>query len=80
LYAEFGEFCDEYDLSDSWKKTKKIKFDVVLEIKKRDKSQFSIRLQSDWARLEHLLPPLGRLGSCRFQPFNTFQPFQSLKA
>ena len=30
-YAEIGEFWDEYDLSDFWKKTKKVKFDVVLE-------------------------------------------------
>jgi hypothetical protein len=30
-YAEIGEFWDEHDLSDFWKKTKTIKFDVVLE-------------------------------------------------
>ena len=30
-YAEIGEFWDEHDLSDFSKKTKKIKFDVVLE-------------------------------------------------
>ena len=30
-YAEIGEFWDEHDLSDFWKKTKKVKFDVVLE-------------------------------------------------
>jgi CopG antitoxin of type II toxin-antitoxin system len=30
-YAEIGEFWDEHDLSDSWKKTKKVQFDVVLE-------------------------------------------------
>lgn len=29
-YAEIGEFWDEHDLSDFWKKTKKVKFDVVL--------------------------------------------------
>jgi hypothetical protein len=30
-YAEIGEFWDEHDLSDFWKKTKKVKFDLVLE-------------------------------------------------
>src|SRR5438309_5021877 len=30
-YAEIGEFWNEHDLSDFWKKTKKVKFDVVLE-------------------------------------------------
>jgi len=30
-YAETGEFWDEHDLSDFWKKTRKVKFDVVLE-------------------------------------------------
>ena len=30
-YAEIGEFWDEHGLSDFWKKTKKVKFDVVLE-------------------------------------------------
>jgi len=30
-YSEIGEFWDEHDLSDFWKKTKKVKFDVVLE-------------------------------------------------
>jgi hypothetical protein len=30
-YAEIGEFWDEHDLSDFWNKTKKVKFDVVLE-------------------------------------------------
>lgn len=30
-YAEMGEFWDEHDLSDFWKKTRKAKFDVVLE-------------------------------------------------
>jgi hypothetical protein len=30
-YAEIGEFWDEHDLSDFWKKTRKVKFDVVLE-------------------------------------------------
>ncbi|HEX9272305.1 MAG TPA: CopG family antitoxin [Candidatus Binatia bacterium] len=30
-YAEIGEFWDEHALSDFWKKTKKVKFDVVLE-------------------------------------------------
>jgi hypothetical protein len=30
-YAEIGEFWDEHDMSDFWKKTKKVKFDVVLE-------------------------------------------------
>ena len=30
-YAEIGEFWDEHDLADFWKKTKKVKFDVVRE-------------------------------------------------
>jgi hypothetical protein len=30
-YAEIGEFWDKHDLSDFWKKTRKVKFDVVLE-------------------------------------------------
>ena len=30
-YAEIGEFWDEHDLSDYWGKTRKVKFDVVLE-------------------------------------------------
>ncbi|MGB7948515.1 MAG: CopG family antitoxin [Candidatus Binatia bacterium] len=30
-YAKIGEFWDEHDLTDYWGKTKKIKFDVVLE-------------------------------------------------
>jgi hypothetical protein len=30
-YAEIREFWDEHDLGDFWKKTKKAKFDVVLE-------------------------------------------------
>ena len=30
-YAETGEFWDEHDLSDFWRKTRKVKFDVVLE-------------------------------------------------
>ena len=30
-YAEIGEFWDEHDLSDFWKKTRKVKFEVVLE-------------------------------------------------
>jgi hypothetical protein len=30
-YAEIGEFWDKHDLSDFWKQTKKVKFDVVLE-------------------------------------------------
>ena len=30
-YAEIGEFWDEHDLSDFWGKTRKVKFDVVLE-------------------------------------------------
>src|SRR5439155_5264453 len=30
-YAKIGEFWDEHGLSDFWKKTKKVKFDVVLE-------------------------------------------------
>ena len=30
-YAEIGEFWDEHNLSEFWKKTKKVKFDVVLE-------------------------------------------------
>jgi hypothetical protein len=30
-YAEMGEFWDEHDLSDYWGKTRRVKFDVVLE-------------------------------------------------
>lgn len=30
-YTEIGEFWDEHDLSEVWGKTKKVKFDVVLE-------------------------------------------------
>jgi CopG antitoxin of type II toxin-antitoxin system len=30
-YGEIGEFWDEHDLSDYWSKTRKVKFDVVLE-------------------------------------------------
>jgi hypothetical protein len=30
-YAEIGEFWDKHDLSDYWGKTRKVKFDVVLE-------------------------------------------------
>ncbi len=30
-YAEIGEFWDEHDLSEVWGKTKKVRFDVVLE-------------------------------------------------
>ena len=30
-YAEIGKFWDAHDLSDFWKKTRKVKFDVVLE-------------------------------------------------
>ena len=30
-YAEIGEFWDEHDLSDFWRKTKKVKFDVDVE-------------------------------------------------
>ena len=30
-YAEIGEFWDKHDLSDYWSKTRKVKFDVVLE-------------------------------------------------
>jgi hypothetical protein len=30
-YAEIGEFWDKQDLSDFWSKTRKVKFDVVLE-------------------------------------------------
>ncbi len=30
-YAEIGEYWDKHDLSDVWGKTKKVKFDVVLE-------------------------------------------------
>jgi hypothetical protein len=30
-YAEIGEFWDEHSLSDYWGKTRKVKFDVVLE-------------------------------------------------
>jgi hypothetical protein len=30
-YAEIGEFWDKHDLSDYWSKTRRVKFDVVLE-------------------------------------------------
>ena len=30
-YAEIGKFWDEHDLSDVWGKTRKVRFDVVLE-------------------------------------------------
>ena|ERR671918_294338 len=30
-YAEIGEFWDKHDLSDYWGKTRKVKFDIVLE-------------------------------------------------
>ena len=30
-YAEIGEFWDEHDLSDFWRKTKKVKFNVDVE-------------------------------------------------
>jgi hypothetical protein len=30
-YADIGEFWDKQDLSDFWSKTRKVKFDVVLE-------------------------------------------------
>jgi hypothetical protein len=30
-YAEIGEFWDEHDLTNYWDKTRKVKFDVVLE-------------------------------------------------
>ena len=30
-YVEIGEFWDQHDLSDFWGKSKKVKFDVVLE-------------------------------------------------
>lgn len=30
-YSEIGEFWDEHDLSHFWKKTRRVKFDVVLE-------------------------------------------------
>jgi hypothetical protein len=30
-YAEIGEFWDKHDLSDFWTKTRKLKFEVVLE-------------------------------------------------
>jgi len=30
-YTEIGEFWGEHDLSDVWNKTKKVRFDVVLE-------------------------------------------------
>jgi CopG antitoxin of type II toxin-antitoxin system len=30
-YAEIGEFWDEHDLSEYWGRTRKVKFDVVLE-------------------------------------------------
>ena|SRR5215475_3745537 len=30
-YSEIGEFWDKHDLSDYWGKTRKVKFDVVLE-------------------------------------------------
>jgi len=30
-YTEIGEFWDEHDLSDFWGKTRKVRFDVVVE-------------------------------------------------
>ena len=30
-YVEIGEFWDEHDLNQFWGKSKKVKFDVVLE-------------------------------------------------
>jgi hypothetical protein len=30
-YANIGEFWDEHDLNDFWAKTRKVKFEVVLE-------------------------------------------------
>ena len=30
-YSKIGEFWDEHDLNDFWKKTRKVKFQVVLE-------------------------------------------------
>ena len=30
-YAKIGEFWDKHDLSDFWNKTRKVKFEVVLE-------------------------------------------------
>jgi hypothetical protein len=30
-YSKIGAFWDEHDLSDFWKKTRKVKFEVVLE-------------------------------------------------
>jgi len=30
-YVAMGEFWDEHDLSDFWRKTRKVKFEVVLE-------------------------------------------------
>ena len=30
-YAEIGEFWDKHDLTEFWTKTRKVKFDVVLE-------------------------------------------------
>jgi hypothetical protein len=30
-YAEIGEFWDEHDLTDYWDKTRRVKFDLVLE-------------------------------------------------
>ena len=30
-YTEIGEFSDEHDLSDFWSKTRKVRFDVVVE-------------------------------------------------
>ena len=30
-YAQIGEFWDKHDLSEFWSKTKKVKFEVVLE-------------------------------------------------
>ena len=30
-YAEIGEFWDKHDLSEFWSKTRKVKFEVVLE-------------------------------------------------
>jgi hypothetical protein len=30
-YSEIGEFWDKHDLSNYWSRTRKVKFDVVLE-------------------------------------------------
>ena len=30
-YAEIGEFWDEHDLSDFWRKTRRVKFDVEIQ-------------------------------------------------